>query len=83
MSILKYKGDYSVLALAVAGYLAFVIRFAAIPRYILLATIALSLFYSIWGIIHHLRTRSFTTRIMLEYFLVSILAISLVSTLLV
>ena len=83
MTIMQHKGDYSLLALGVGGYLAFVIRFAAIPRYILLSSIALAVFYIVWGIYHHLRTRSLSGRIVLEYFLVAVLAVIIVATLLV
>lgn len=83
MKIMIHKGDYSALAILITGYLIFVFRFQTIPQYLLLATIAFALLYIIWGIMHHLRTHSLHPRVVLEYFLVAGLAITLIATLLV
>ena len=79
----KYKGDYSLLALAAAFYLAVVVKFQTNPRYLLAATGAFAVFYILWGIFHHGRARSLTLRVVLEYFLVASLAVVIVSTLLI
>lgn len=76
------KGDYILLALIASGYLVFIFYFRTVPQYLLFATLAFALLYMIWGILHHVRTRSLTAKVVLEYFLVAGLAISVVSTLL-
>lgn len=83
MSMIKYKSDYLGLALAIGLYIAAILRFQAIPRYLLFATVAFALFYILWGIFHHAHTHTLAWRVVLEYFLVAILAIVIVSTLLV
>ena len=79
---MKSKADYLVLALFSTGYLALVYRYQATPRYILLSTGAFAVVYLIWGMIHHVRAGNFHFRIVLEYLLVAILGIAIVSTLL-
>lgn len=83
MSAREHKSDYVFLALIVGSYLVAVIRFQASPQYLLIATIVCAVLYMIWGILHHLRSRSLTLKVMLEYFLVAALAVAIIATLLI
>lgn len=80
--MIQHKGDYSILALLATIYVVVIFRYQTVPKYILMATIGFGACYLIWGIAHHLRARNFHTRIVLEYLLVTILGIAIVSTLL-
>lgn len=81
--ITKNKLDYSVLAGLAIIYLTIVITFKTMPLFVVGATSIFAILYLIWGITHHLRLRSFTSKIVLEYFLVAALALVVVSTLLI
>jgi hypothetical protein len=74
--------DYCVLAIIAIAYLAFVVNYQTVPRYIFIATIVFGIIYVIWGVIHHLKIKNFHTRVVLEYLLVAALGVALVSTLL-
>ena len=76
-------GDYSILA-AIAGiYVLAIFRYQTTPKFVLIATIVFAIVYIIWGVIHHLRRKNFHTKIVLEYFLVALLGVAIVSTLLI
>lgn len=77
------KSDYSVLAVIAAVYVAAVFRFQTVPKYILLSTAGFALCYLTWGVIHQIKVKNFHARIVLEYLLVAILGIAIVSTLLI
>lgn len=77
------KGEYSFLALLAIAYVVIVFRYQTVPKYVLGSTVIFAFTYVIWGIIHHLRVKNLNFRIMLEYFLVAILGIAIVSTLLI
>lgn len=81
--MILHKSDYSVLAILAALYVAAIFRFQTVPKYILLATILFAVSYLIWGIFHQLRTHNFHAKIVLEYLLVAVLGIAIVSTLLI
>lgn len=74
--------DYCVLAVLAIGYLAFVFNYQTVPKYVLISTIAFAVTYVIWGVVHHLKSKNFHTRVVLEYLLVAALGVALVSTLL-
>lgn len=76
------KSDYSILAIFSALYVGIVFRYQTVPKYILLATGGFAILYVIWGIFHQLRANNFHGRIVLEYLLVAILGVAIVSTLL-
>lgn len=76
------KADYSILTLICVAYLAFVLNYRTVPKYILISTVVFAISYVIWGVIHHLRAKNFHTRVVLEYLLVAALGVALVSTLL-
>ena len=76
------KLDYAILAAFSASYLGFVYSYQTVPRYILIATSVFAIFYVIWGIFHHLKAHNFHKRIVLEYLLVALLGLAIVSTLL-
>jgi len=77
------KAEYSFLALASALYIVIVFRYQTVPKYILISTGIFAIIYICWGIIHHTRIKNMNFRIMLEYFLVAILGVAIVSTLLI
>ena len=77
------KAEYSFLALLSALYMVAVFRYQTTPKYVFIATIIFAVSYLCWGVIHHLKAKNFTFRIMLEYFLVAILGVAIVSTLLI
>ena len=77
------KGEYSFLALFCILYITIIFSYQTNSAYMLMATVGFTITYLIWGIIHHLRIKNFTWRIMLEYFLVAILGVAIVSTLLI
>lgn len=78
----KYKGSYSLLALVAMLYLGACYSLRNSTTLVLYLTIGFGLFYFVWGILHHLATKSLSTKVMLEYFLVTALGIVIMSTLL-
>ena len=74
--------DYCVLAVLAIAYLIFVFNYQTVPKYILISTIVFAITYVIWGVTHHLKSKNFHTRVVLEYLLVGALGVALVSTLL-
>jgi len=81
--MISSKGDYSVLAVLSGVYVLSIFRFQNTPKLILVSTIAFGVIYIIWGIFHHLRSHNFHGRIVLEYFLIALLGVAIVSTLLI
>ena len=81
--MISTKSGYALLAALAGLYLVFVYRYQSTPRYLLIATIIFAFLYFIWGILHHLHDRSGTGKIVLEYLLVAVLAVIIVSTLLI
>ncbi len=77
------RGDYSILAALSGIYVLVIFRYQSTPRYILIATVAFGITYIFWGIFHHLRVKNLRGLIVLEYFLVALLGVALVSTLLI
>ncbi len=77
-----YRRDYTSLAILSILYILVIFRFQSTPRYIMLATIIFGVCYLVWGLVHHLRQHNFHARIVLEYLLVAILGLAIVSTLL-
>jgi hypothetical protein len=80
--MIKNKSDYSILVILSSIYVYVVYRFQTVPKYILISTIVFALSYIIWGIFHHIKARNFHGRIVLEYLLVALLGVAIVSTLL-
>lgn len=76
-------GDYTVLAGIAGIYVLAIFRYQATPKYVLIATVVFALGYILWGIIHQYRSHNFHTKIVLEYFLVALLGVAIVSTLLI
>ena len=81
--MIRNKTDYSFLAFLTIAYLVAVFRFQSRQDYLLIATGIFAMSYFVWGISHHLRTHSFHARIVLEYFLVALLGVIIISTLLI
>lgn len=81
--MIMHKTDYFVLAIVSALYMGAIFRFRYNPFVLLLATIIYALAYLIWGIFHQLNTHNFHARLVLEYSLVALLGVVIVSTLLI
>lgn len=81
--MIKHKSDYIILVILIITYVIAIFRFQTTPLYVLISTLAFATGYVIWGIFHHLRARNFTLRTVLEYLLVAILGVAIVSTLLI
>lgn len=81
--MIPLKSDYSILAIICIVYLVTIYRFQTTPKFVLLSTIIFTMIYLIWGISHHLRSKNFHGRIVLEYLLVAILGLIIVATLLI
>ena len=79
----KAKGDYLVLAVLSLIYLVAIFRYQSNSLYLLLATIFFAIGYLLWGIFHQLHNHNFHARVMLEYFLVALLGVAIISTLLI
>jgi len=79
----RHLNDYSLLATLSAIYLVTIYRFQTTPQFVLLATAGFATIYLIWGIFHHWRVNNFHGRIVLEYLLVALLGVAIVSTLLI
>ena len=81
--MIRHASDYSFLAILAVIYIVSIFRYQSTPQYLLFATIIFAVLYFIWGIFHHVKTRSFHAKIVLEYLLVALLGLALVSTLLI
>lgn len=78
----KHKLDYSLLAVMATVFTAYFMTMRNSPSRLLLSTITFSSLYVVWGAWHHNRSHHLTIKIVLEYFLVAVLGIIIVSTLL-
>jgi len=79
----KHKLDYSLLAVMALVFTVYFMIMRHYPSRLLLSTITFASLYVIWGAWHHNRSHHLTIRIVLEYFLVAVLGIIIVSTLLI
>lgn len=77
------KSDYGFLAILSAMYIGTVLRYQTVPKYILIATGTFAVFYVLWGVFHQLKAKNFHIKIVLEYLLVALLGVAIVSTLLI
>lgn len=80
--ILRHKGDYSLLALLCGAFIVYFISAKNDPSHIFLATVIFAALYVVWGLWHHSYTRTLTKSVVLEYLLVAIIGIVIVSSLL-
>lgn len=80
--IAQYKGHYSILALLAAFFIAYFVYAQNRPAQLFLAAIIFAFLYIAWGIWHHTQTRSLTRTVVLEYFLVALIGLVIVSSLL-
>lgn len=80
---MQHLSDYSVLAALAGIYVLAIFRYQSTPRYVLLATAVFALVYVVWGVVHQARNKNFHAKIVLEYFLVALLGVAIVSTLLI
>ncbi|MFH2086010.1 MAG: hypothetical protein ABII21_04470 [bacterium] len=81
--MIEHKNNLSLILIFAILYCAAVYRFQTQPRYVLFFTLVFAGLYFFWGIFHHLQTKSFQVRVMLEYLLVALLGVIIVSTLLI
>jgi hypothetical protein len=81
--IIKHKLDYAVLLVISMLYITLFLLNQNNAQLLLVFTIAFGVTYTIWGWFHHFHTRSLNRHVMLEYILVSLLAVILVATLLI
>ncbi|MEI6690127.1 MAG: hypothetical protein WCL07_00090 [bacterium] len=81
--IIRHKIDYSLLAIISMVYIMVFLVYQNQPQILIIATCFFGFTYILWGVLHHLKTRTLHPKVVLEYFLVSLLAIALVSTLLI
>ena len=76
------KNDYLILSAISAFYVAAIMYFKTQPLLVLISTVVFALLYLVWGIFHQYRSHNLHGKIVLEYFLVALLGVVLVSTLL-
>ena len=76
------KNDYLILSLISAFYVAAIMYFKTTPILVLISTSVVAVLYLIWGVFHQYRSHNLHAKIVLEYFLVALLGVVLVSTLL-
>lgn len=81
--MITIKGDYGLLAILSAMYVGTVLRYQTVPKYILIATGVFATLYVVWGIFHQLKAKNLHFKIVLEYLLVALLGVAIVSTLLI
>jgi len=80
--VVKHKTDYGILALVSAIFIFFFVTNQSSSTKLFVASVIYSIFYFIWGILHHLKLHNLSRSIVLEYLLVSVLAVLIVSSLL-
>lgn len=78
----KNPSDYIILALLGAIYVGVILRFQTTPSINLISTAGFALLYFLWGLFHEARSNNFYLRVVLEYLLVAILGVAIISTLL-
>lgn len=76
------KNDYLILSVVTAIYVAAILYFKTTPLLVLISTLVFALLYIVWGIFHQYRSHNLHSKIVLEYFLVALLGVVIVSTLL-
>lgn len=76
------KNDYLILSVLSAFYVAAILYYKTHPMMVLVSTSLFAVLYLIWGILHQFRSHNLHVKIMLEYFLVALLGVVIVSTLL-
>lgn len=81
--IFRHKLDYFLLAIFSLVYVVFFLWNQLNSQLLFISTLAFGGVYFLWGIYHHLHTHTFAGKVVLEYLLVSIFAVLLVSTLLI
>ncbi|KKT44314.1 MAG: hypothetical protein UW35_C0050G0002 [Candidatus Collierbacteria bacterium GW2011_GWF2_44_15] len=76
--IAKKHLDYLVLLIAAALAIVLVLVFASNKQLVSLVVISFSVFYFLWGIIHHTFEKSLHPEVVLEYLLYSVLGAFLI-----
>lgn len=78
----KHRFDYSLLATLAGIFIIYFLDSRSEPRKLVVATLCFSIGYFLWGVWHHGNTKTVTKHIVLEYFLVALIGIVIVSSLL-
>ncbi len=77
----KHKFHYLILLIILGLGTFFILTFRFNPTAKLLSLILTALFYFIWGIWHHRQADHLRLEVVLEYFLVSLLAVLIINSL--
>ena len=80
--ILRHKADYSILILISGFFVMYFVSAQSNPTRLFLATVIFALLYVAWGLWHHNSTKTLSRSVVLEYLLVAILGVVIVSSLL-
>lgn len=80
--IKRHKLDYSLLSALALSFGAYFVLERHNPTLLVGATLVFALLYVLWGIWHHSRAGHLTGKLVLEYLLVSLSGVMIVSTLL-
>ena len=78
----RNRTDYLFLAIIGALYVGAILRYKTVPSHNLVATIIFAGIYFVWGLVHESRAHNFYLRVVLEYFLIAILGVVIISSLL-
>ncbi len=76
------KNDYLIFSIIAVFYLAVVLNFKTNPVFVIISSIVFALLYVVWGVFHHYRSQNLHLKIVLEYCLVALLGVVIISTLL-
>ena len=80
---MQKKNSYLSLTLISIAYLVAIFRWQSNPPYLLYATILFAICYIAWGVLHHVRRGNLAFKVVLEYALVALLGVAIISTLLI
>lgn len=80
--IQKHKLAYSLLSLFAMLFLALAYLYRNSPPLLLVITAGFGFLYFFWGVLHHLSERNLNLKLVLEYGLVTVLGLIIMSTLL-
>ena len=78
----RKSSDYLSLFLISLAFIAATYHYQTVAKYVLLLSSSYGVIYVIWGIYHEYRARNLRFIIVLEYLLVAMLGVAIVSTLL-
>lgn len=79
----KTTHNYLSLAIICMLYLASITYFKTAPILVVMATSVFAVLYIVWGVLHAHTNHNLHAKVVLEYFLVALLGVTIVSTLLI